>query len=581
MQARPATTSSLCQHRRTDFSLLPSYIILFMMFIMFTLATAAAPLPAPSISPAYSAPRVSPALPKPWRPHGIHEGVASSMARCANDGTVVGTVSSWQYAYNLVGFANAARSVGFPCVVVSAMDDLLDAALTKLSLTKRHNISSLLRWRELFEMLPQPSSGPLLPSRCCWIDWCGPNTTRYGWRRSQLYRVRLWKLVLEARFDLLALDLDWRLRYNPVLHLHAARAMVVPGHGGGALAAAEPRPPPPPHVPVDVVAFSDGTPSDYASVIHTRRTVQPGMLNVGLMWIRSTEATRKLAEVSEARTWAGWEQLIFNKELNFNFREISCCHSSCMYAFGNPARASAVDRASMPPLPSNFLNESVLNSSNTSPNQCAAPGDAASGAPPKESEVSWVMQYPSGNASKSHVPDVEHGRCTVASNVCVGAWRFPLCNASEPATLWLGRKGHKGLAAQAGPAQSNGTAGGGIASPPQPSLPLKGVKKAASQEQPAEETAKETIQKPDTAETDMAKFLVRFRFEPTFIKTFVEDGYDDLTWLRECSPEFVETLLKKEYTMKIGHIRKFIFYLNQLNEDELDHSSRAARRGGR
>ena len=99
--------------------------------------------------------------------------------------------------------------------------------------------------------------------------------------------------------------------------------------------------------------------------------------------------------------------------------------------------------------------------------------------------------------------------------------------------------------------------------------------------QPAEETAKETIQKPDTAETDMAKFLVRFRFEPTFIKTFVEDGYDDLTWLRECSPEFVETLLKKEYTMKIGHIRKFIFYLNQLNEDELDHSSRAARRGGR
>ena len=63
-------------------------------------------------------------------------------------------------------------------------------------------------------------------------------------------------------------------------------------------------------------------------------------------WARAAPHLSAVVD-GEARTWAGWEQLIFNKELNFNFREISCCHSSCMYAFGNPARASAVDRASI------------------------------------------------------------------------------------------------------------------------------------------------------------------------------------------------------------------------------------------
>ena len=43
-----------------------------------------------------------------------------------------------------------------------------------------------------------------------------------------------------------------------------------------------------------------------------------GMLNVGLMWIRATPATQALARVAEARTWAGWEQLVLHEELNYN-----------------------------------------------------------------------------------------------------------------------------------------------------------------------------------------------------------------------------------------------------------------------
>ncbi len=56
------------------------------------------------------------------------------------------------------------------------------------------------------------------------------------------------------------------------------------------------------------------------------------LLNIGLWWMRSTNATRLLARRAENRTWGGWDQFVVNEELQFN-REVagaSCCHTTCM-----------------------------------------------------------------------------------------------------------------------------------------------------------------------------------------------------------------------------------------------------------
>lgn len=119
------------------------------------------------------------------------------MHRCAVDNTVVGTVASASFAAPLTRFAAAAQSGGgFNCTVVSAFDHF-DA----------------LGRDPLLYPLPQPRP-PLLPSSL----WCNasvqagntlvkrPAPELYGWRRSHLYRVRLWRVVLEYGFHLLAID---------------------------------------------------------------------------------------------------------------------------------------------------------------------------------------------------------------------------------------------------------------------------------------------------------------------------------------------------------------------------------------
>ena len=58
------------------------------------------------------------------------------------------------------------------------------------------------------------------------------------------------------------------------------------------------------------------------------------MLNVGLIFIRSTPATISLVQRVEKRSFAAWEQAVFNEELNFGEHsigtgepDIACCHS--------------------------------------------------------------------------------------------------------------------------------------------------------------------------------------------------------------------------------------------------------------
>ena len=55
-------------------------------------------------------------------------------------------------------------------------------------------------------------------------------------------------------------------------------------------------------------------------------------LNVGIMWVRSTNGTRELSRRAENRSWVGWEQQVFNEELNFReeLASVRCCHTTCL-----------------------------------------------------------------------------------------------------------------------------------------------------------------------------------------------------------------------------------------------------------
>ena len=204
---------------------------------------------------------------------------ADALRTCALDRAVVATVASATYRRPLLRLAVSAHAVGFPCLVVQPYVPL--------------NLSSTSGVRQLSTQVP------LLPRP----KWCGVG--RYGWRRSHLYRSRMWHTVLSAGYDLLAVDLDWSFADIHEIPLRPPGSLLT------ALRAAR-------------------TPAgEIASVIAFVDSIGGGgekLFNVGLMWVASTTDTTELARRCARRSFAGWEQGLFNEELNFGLPAISCCH---------------------------------------------------------------------------------------------------------------------------------------------------------------------------------------------------------------------------------------------------------------
>ena len=220
---------------------------------------------------------------------------------CAIDGRViVGTVASASFdrpLQRLVATAAQVFGARFSCVAAAVMG---------------HADFGAARDRRVALLPPPPR--PLLPRQ----QWCGDS--RYGWRRSHLFRARMWRLVLAARLDLLAVDLDWYFISDPLPGLAAAREnrarLGCTGHPTG-------RP------YLECVARSWATQGVAAEVVALHDGAQLKTLNVGLMFVRATDATAALARRVENRTRGGWEQGVFNEELSWGLhagREVGCCH---------------------------------------------------------------------------------------------------------------------------------------------------------------------------------------------------------------------------------------------------------------
>ena len=325
---------------------------------------------------------------------------------CAVQNTVVGTVASASYAVGMQSLARSAREVGFLCIVVMPFDWFDDL---------RHDL-----------IVALPIVSPPLRPRTLWCN--GPLQNQYGWRRSQLYRARLWRVILHMRLDLLALDLDHQIgRFNPVpvlrttfapaespaFHMHSGpEASLRPGHA-------------------DVIAVWDGPAGKY--------------LNVGIMWVRSTESTRTLSLRSENRSFAGWEQEIFNEEVNYNeeFSGVRCCHSMC---FKRLFTASKVVKA----LPGKTSKGGAARTRAEGIDRCTDNQPLAA-YPPRGSSEAWVGKWqPSGETLRSkHSSNRKYGRCNHGGNVCIALnssgqtihyWDDPDCNITYAAGFLLGVK---------------------------------------------------------------------------------------------------------------------------------------------
>lgn len=290
------------------------------------------------------------------------------LGRCAQFGTVASTVASASYAGALFELAASATLARFPCLVVQPYDDFAE-------LHKRP---------DLILPLPLPAK-PLLPRQI----WCSSEFTGarspagqavangwYGWRRSHFYRVLMWVQILSRNFHLLAVDLDWRfLPGSPLPEILA-------------LAAANGR-------PLDVLNWWDGP---------HERTV-----NVGLMWIRSSPRALALAHRVQNRTFAAWEQGVFNEELQHRYTELTCCHcNTLMNSWFNRSWKDHKGKASGSKVTARFEREGQP--------RCAAPDELPPGdSPPNASNWNWN--------TTGWIPDEYnwiarryYGRCTGAAD---------------------------------------------------------------------------------------------------------------------------------------------------------------------
>ena len=183
---------------------------------------------------------------------------AAAAAKCALNGTVVASACGPSSCGGLESLARSVHAAGFPCVVALAYEPL--------ALPPSHVLQ-----------LPQPML-PLLPR----AEWCNRTKNLYERRRVELYRVLLWRALLDAGVDVLGVDPHYELVRDPMPALHSLRA-----RGEGAAA----------HDPAGAPEVVGHEPGWYLK-----------QFSLSLLYVRSTQATRALIARVEARTFGATPQ---------------------------------------------------------------------------------------------------------------------------------------------------------------------------------------------------------------------------------------------------------------------------------
>ena len=231
-------------------------------------AAAAAAIPA--VAARARSPRVLPVF---------QQSETRRIAECAANHTVLMTSVNARYTPQARRLARSVWSVGeFPALLVVVQGD---AFLDELN---GEPTAVQMRLEPLVQGALSPE--PLWCTNASWVDL-------WGWRRTHLYKVSAYHLLLSRGFNVLTVDADWIMSSPAMSRIEAARADVVgyadvpqPQHGGGQY------------------------------------------VNFGLHWTRSTDATVRMAWRVQNRTSQGWDQFVWNVEIAGSSEVLSRCCAS-------------------------------------------------------------------------------------------------------------------------------------------------------------------------------------------------------------------------------------------------------------
>ena len=224
------------------------------------------------------------------------------LSDCSLNNTIVASVLVPGGLPTILPLAHSAQAAGFACIAVQAME-LAD-------------VRSATADAPLLRLLELPRQ-PLLPRSL----WC--NSSGYIARRASFYRLRLWRIVLEAGHDLLAVDASRRLIRNPLPAIRSLTTRHDNQYGHGASP--------------DVIGYTPGW------------FLKQFGFAAGL-WVRSTPATKSVIHRAEARVRGCEAEVVFTEELNWGMASVNasmlpCCHHEClgaMFTKSPVAKASQV-----------------------------------------------------------------------------------------------------------------------------------------------------------------------------------------------------------------------------------------------
>ena len=231
------------------------------------------------------------------------------LSSCAVNGTVVGTFATISYASHLLRLARSAVDhIGFPCVVLQAVDPGFPWQ-SSLPVALSEELSVVVR------AMPDPDAPERYRPHAEFCDESSGKAIKYGWRRTHLFKMLLWRTVIERGFNLFSMDCDYFFReeprYNPLPWLYSARSAVNMSGTGRESA---------------ITAASDGDPSQPAEFVALHHDgMNRRQLNIGATFLRSTPNVLAFLLTVEKRTFGAQDQAVVNEELNWGTSPLWCC----------------------------------------------------------------------------------------------------------------------------------------------------------------------------------------------------------------------------------------------------------------
>ena len=206
--------------------------------------------------------------------------------------TVVGMLTTAnRYFGGIVTFAERISDVT-PCVVTAITDQVTERSPRVRTVTRQ--IWNSYRPERIFCEGGEPEG---------WhTAWSDDHPT--GWRHAHILKAGLVDVILGAGRDLLIADADW----TPIPGASVSVSSMLMRLNS---------------LNWDVATFTNGWGYNRArSPFHGSCG---RMINIGLMWMRSTPETRHLAVRFVNRTFGAWDQAIFNQEIEAAQR-VRCCN---------------------------------------------------------------------------------------------------------------------------------------------------------------------------------------------------------------------------------------------------------------